>query len=137
LLLICLAIPLYIHAQVDLVAIHGKVRTENPLQAEAEAIAVAGHHIVAVGTIDAVTPNNPVWVNRSDGHMRLANALAMKFAGITKDTHDIPGGLSFAIKSAIQPAFSRMQPRISPNESCRRHPMHRSTRLPGSTEVRP
>lgn len=43
--------------------------------------------------IDAVTPNNPVWVNRSDGHMQLANAMAMKLAGITKDTPDVPGGV--------------------------------------------
>jgi predicted amidohydrolase YtcJ len=43
--------------------------------------------------IDAVTPNNPVWVNRSDGHMMLANALAMKLAGITKETPDVPGGV--------------------------------------------
>jgi len=43
--------------------------------------------------IDAVTPNNPVWVNRSDGHMMLANALAMKLAGITKDTPDVSGGV--------------------------------------------
>lgn len=42
--------------------------------------------------IDDVTPNNPVWVNRSDGHMMLANALAMKLAGITRDTKDVPGG---------------------------------------------
>ena len=42
--------------------------------------------------IDDVTPNNPVWVNRSDGHMMLANALAMKLAGITRDTKDVAGG---------------------------------------------
>jgi hypothetical protein len=43
--------------------------------------------------IDAVTPDNPVWVNRSDGHMMLANALAMKLAGITRATPDVPGGV--------------------------------------------
>jgi predicted amidohydrolase YtcJ len=42
--------------------------------------------------IDDVTPNNPVWVNRSDGHMMLANALAMRLAGITRETKDVPGG---------------------------------------------
>ena len=42
--------------------------------------------------IDDVTPNNPVWVNRSDGHMMLGNALAMKLAGVTRDTKDLPGG---------------------------------------------
>ena len=43
--------------------------------------------------IDDVTPDNPVWVNRSDGHMMLANALAMRLAGITKETKDVPGGV--------------------------------------------
>jgi predicted amidohydrolase YtcJ len=176
--------PLHLHAQVQLVAIHGKVWTENPKQPEAEAIAVSGRRILAVGTtdeirklagpqtqvldlegrrvvpgfndahvhffwggqgltsvqlrdvtsreqftqriadyarsraagewivdgnwdeqkwspvvlpthewIDAVTPDNPVWVNRSDGHMMLANALAMKLAGITRATPDVAGGV--------------------------------------------
>jgi len=182
--LVFLAGLLHLHAQVQLVAIHGKVWTENPNQPEAEAIAVSGHRILAVGTtdeisklagprtqvldlegrrvvpgfndahvhffwggqgltsvqlrdvtsreqftqriagyartraagewivdgnwdeqkwspvvlpahdwIDAVTPDNPVWVNRSDGHMMLANALAMKLAGITRATPDVPGGV--------------------------------------------
>jgi predicted amidohydrolase YtcJ len=43
--------------------------------------------------IDDVTPANPVFVNRSDGHMMLANALAMKLAGISRDTKDVPGGV--------------------------------------------
>jgi hypothetical protein len=169
--------------RVDLIAIHGKVWTENPRMPEAEAIAVRDGRVAAVGTsaqmqalagsgtrvidlagrrvvpgfndahvhffwggnslanvhltdatskaefrrriaefaktrkagewiadgnwdeekwspaelpthqlIDDVTPNNPLWVNRSDGHMMLANALAMKLAGITRDTKDVPGG---------------------------------------------
>jgi predicted amidohydrolase YtcJ len=43
--------------------------------------------------IDEVTSDNPVFVNRSDGHMCLANALAMKLAGIDKNTEDVPGGV--------------------------------------------
>lgn len=42
--------------------------------------------------IDAVTPDNPVCVNRFDGHMILANSLALKLAGITRDTPAPPGG---------------------------------------------
>lgn len=42
--------------------------------------------------IDEVTPENPVCVNRLDGHMVLANSLALKLAGITKDTLSPPGG---------------------------------------------
>ena len=43
--------------------------------------------------IDAVTPDNPVFVNRLDGHMALANSLALKLAKVTKDTKEVPGGL--------------------------------------------
>ena len=42
--------------------------------------------------IDAVTPDNPVCVNRLDGHMILANSAALKLAGVTKDTPVPPGG---------------------------------------------
>ncbi len=42
--------------------------------------------------IDAVTPDHPVFIDRLDGHMALANSLAMKLAGVTKATKDIAGG---------------------------------------------
>ena len=168
----------------DVVIIHGKVWTENPEQPEAEAVAILGSHIAAVGTssevlrlagpatrvvdlggkrvvpgfndahvhliaggsslasvqlrdapsqvefgkrigdfartqpkgtwilegnwdhenwtpaqipthesIDDVTPDNPVFIWRLDHHMALANALAMKLAGVDRNTKDIPGGV--------------------------------------------
>lgn len=42
--------------------------------------------------IDAVTPDNPVWIDRLDGHMAVANSLALKLAGVDADTADIDGG---------------------------------------------
>ncbi len=42
--------------------------------------------------IDAATPDNPVYVSRLDGHMSLANSLAMRLAGVDKSTKDVPGG---------------------------------------------
>jgi predicted amidohydrolase YtcJ len=42
--------------------------------------------------IDAVTPDNPVWIQRLDGHMALANSLALGQAGVDADTPDIDGG---------------------------------------------
>ncbi len=183
LIFIAILLPHPLFAQVDLIALHGKIWTENSAQPEAEALAVSGHRILAVGTdaeiqklagpatkvldlkghrvvpgfndahihafwggqglasvqltdahsreefvariaafaktqpagawivdgnwdeqkwspvelprhdwIDAVTPNNPVWVQRSDGHQILANALAMKLAGVDKNTKDVVGG---------------------------------------------
>jgi len=43
--------------------------------------------------IDRFTPNTPVFVSRLDGHMALANSLALKLAGVTKQTPDPDGGL--------------------------------------------
>ena len=42
--------------------------------------------------IDAVTPDNPLWIFRLDGHMALANSLALSRAGVDADTPDIAGG---------------------------------------------
>jgi predicted amidohydrolase YtcJ len=42
--------------------------------------------------IDPVTAKTPVFVNRYDGHMALANSMALKMAGITKTTKTPPGG---------------------------------------------
>ena len=43
--------------------------------------------------IDPVTPHTPVFVARYDGHAGLANSLALKLAGVTKDTADPAGGV--------------------------------------------
>ena len=170
--------------QTALVLLHGKVWTENPKQPEAEAVALLGNRIIAVGStaavmaaagrnphiidlegrrvvpgfndahvhfmdggdslvtldtrnaasaaefrdlvgayarglqkgewvrngnwdherwpgaqlpthrlIDPVTPDNPAWLWRTDGHMALANAVAMKLAGVDRNTKDVPGGV--------------------------------------------
>jgi predicted amidohydrolase YtcJ len=42
--------------------------------------------------IDSVSPDNPVCVNRYDGHMVLANSAALRISGITKATPVPPGG---------------------------------------------
>ncbi len=42
--------------------------------------------------IDPVTPANPVFISRYDGHSALANSVALKLAGVTKDTRDPEGG---------------------------------------------
>jgi len=42
--------------------------------------------------IDSVTPHNPVWVSRLDGHMALANSAALAAGGVTSKTGDVQGG---------------------------------------------
>ena len=51
------------------------------------------NNLPTAAMIDAVTPDNPVFIDRLDGHMALANSLAIKLAGVTKDTKDVEGGL--------------------------------------------
>lgn len=42
--------------------------------------------------LSALTPDNPVWLRRVDGHAGLANALAMKIASVSNDSQNPPGG---------------------------------------------
>jgi len=42
--------------------------------------------------IDSVTPAHPVWVNRLDGHMALANSAALRAAGIGDSVAAVQGG---------------------------------------------
>ena len=51
------------------------------------------NNLPTAAMIDAATPNNPVFINRLDGHMALANGLAMKLAGVDKNTADVAGGV--------------------------------------------
>jgi len=43
--------------------------------------------------LDSITRNKPVFVQRLDGHMGVANSLALRLAGITRATADPPGGM--------------------------------------------
>lgn len=42
--------------------------------------------------LDAIAPNNPVMLSRICGHLVSANTMAMKLAGITRETQDTEGG---------------------------------------------
>lgn len=51
-----------------------------------------GGELPAAAWIDAVTPNHPVFLNRLDGHMCLANSAAMNAVGISAQTKEVAGG---------------------------------------------
>ncbi|XP_030965792.1 protein LONG AFTER FAR-RED 3-like isoform X2 [Quercus lobata] len=51
-----------------------------------------GGELPLASWIDDITPYNPVWLNRMDGHMGLANSLALKLSGISNLTKDPEGG---------------------------------------------
>ena len=42
--------------------------------------------------LDSVCPDNPLYIQRRDGHIGVVNSLALKAGGITKDTPDPPHG---------------------------------------------
>ena len=70
--------------------------------------------------IDEVTPDNPVWIDRLDGHMALANSAALRLAGIDADTPDVDGGeivrdaegrpTGLLKDNAMSPVFAAMPP---------------------------
>jgi predicted amidohydrolase YtcJ len=51
-----------------------------------------GQNLPTRWMIDPVTPHHPVFLRRFDGHAALVNSLAVKMAGIGRDTSDPPGG---------------------------------------------
>ncbi len=42
--------------------------------------------------IDPFTKDNPVWINRLDGHMSLANSATLKAAGVNESVKELAGG---------------------------------------------
>ncbi|CAL2237567.1 unnamed protein product [Prunus armeniaca] len=51
-----------------------------------------GGELPMASWVDDITPYNPVWLSRMDGHMGLANSVALKLAGITTSSEDPNGG---------------------------------------------
>jgi predicted amidohydrolase YtcJ len=53
---------------------------------------LAEHRYITAADLDKAAPNNPVYLNHTTGHYGVANSLAMKLSGVTKDTPDPAGG---------------------------------------------
>jgi predicted amidohydrolase YtcJ len=53
--------------------------------------------------LDKVSPNNPVYLTRADGHGAVANSAALKIGGVTKDTKDPFGGQVLRDKQTGEP----------------------------------
>lgn len=85
--------------------------------------------------IDDLTPESPVFVTRLDLHMGLANSVALRLAGITRETPDPPGGTivrdgrgepTGLLKDAAMPLVHRIVP--PPGDAARREAMRRGLR---------
>ena len=92
--------------------------------------------------IDPVTPDTPVAVNRYDGHMVLANSLALKLAGITAQTPEPAGGVivkdaqgnpTGALKDAAVDLVSKAIPEMTRDQ--RRHAIERALQHAASLGV--
>jgi predicted amidohydrolase YtcJ len=75
--------------------------------------------------IDSACGDHPALLWRLDGHMALVNALALKLAGIDKNTRDVPGGEierdkdgnpTGILKDAATSLVERVMPPLSPAE---------------------
>jgi predicted amidohydrolase YtcJ len=75
--------------------------------------------------VDSATGEHPLWISRVDGHMGLANALALKVAKVTRETPDPPGGVivrdehgepTGVLKDAAQGLVERVMPDESDEE---------------------
>ena len=55
--------------------------------------------------IDGFTEDHPLWINRLDGHMSLANSAALKAAGIDDRVKDVDGGTIVRDKGRITGIF--------------------------------
>ncbi len=51
-----------------------------------------GKQFPTAAPLDAAVPGHPVWIRRVDGHAGIANAAAMRTAGVTASTPDPAGG---------------------------------------------
>lgn len=53
--------------------------------------------------LDKISPNNPVFLTRADGHGAVANSAALKIAGVDRATENPPGGEIMKDKASGEP----------------------------------
>jgi predicted amidohydrolase YtcJ len=85
-----------------------------------------GGNLPTAELVDRYVPDRPVFVSRYDGHMGVANSLALRLAGITSSTRDPAGGVivrkpgsripAGVLKDTAQDLVTRVIPPPSPAE---------------------
>jgi predicted amidohydrolase YtcJ len=83
---------------------------------------LAERRYILARDLDQVIPDRPVWLSHTMGHYGVANSVALKKAGITRDTPDPPGGTidrdtqgspTGVLKEAAQALVERLIPPMS------------------------
>jgi predicted amidohydrolase YtcJ len=86
---------------------------------------LAERRYVTAADLDAVSPNNPVWLMQTTGHYGVANSYALKLSEVTKDTGDPPAGTidrdaqgrpTGVMKEAAMGLVSRNVPALTPEQ---------------------
>ncbi|MBN9523530.1 amidohydrolase [bacterium] len=54
--------------------------------------------------VDKYVKDRPVFIRRYDGHMALANSAALKLAGVTAETKEVPGGVIYRLADGKTPS---------------------------------
>jgi predicted amidohydrolase YtcJ len=54
--------------------------------------------------VDKYVKDRPVFIRRYDGHMALANTAALKLAGVTADSKEVPGGVIYRLADGKTPS---------------------------------
>jgi hypothetical protein len=79
--------------------------------------------MVTAADLDEISPRHPVWLEQTMGHYGVANSLALKLAGVTKETKDPPGGTidrnpdgtpTGVLKESAQGLVHRLLPDFTP-----------------------
>ena len=86
---------------------------------------LAEHRYVLAADLDAVAPNNPVWLEQTSGHYGVANSNALKLARITATSpnppagtidHDPSGSLSGVLKEDAASLVTELIPPPTPEQ---------------------
>lgn len=89
---------------------------------------LAERRLITAKDLDAASPENPVYLTQTTGHYGVANSLALRLAGVTKDSKDPPAGtidrnpdgtLTGVLKEGAQGLVRRLVPGRTPAESDR------------------
>jgi predicted amidohydrolase YtcJ len=63
-----------------------------------------GGQLPTAAIVDKYVKDRPVFISRYDGHMALANTAALKIAGVTAATAEVPGGVVFRLADGKTPS---------------------------------
>lgn len=86
---------------------------------------LAEHRYITAADLDAISPNNPVWLVHTTGHYGVANSIALKMAHVTAATadpkagtidRDAQGNVTGVLKESAMRLVTPLVPPITPEQ---------------------